>query len=78
MKRKQSLKDMLKNKREKSAYKLDKNESRIQNKYDSYYGKDITKSYGVSPVLTKYYKNGLTSGQSSMKQMKNGYSFTRY
>ena len=78
MKRKQSLKDMLKNKREKSGYKLDKNESRIQNKYDSHYGKDITKSYGVSPVLTKYYKHGINAGQGSMKEMKSGYSFTRY
>jgi hypothetical protein len=78
LKRKQSLKDILKNKREKSGYKLDKNESKVENKYDSYYGRDINKSYGVSPVLTKYYKNGIASGQGSLKEMKTGYSFTRY
>lgn len=57
---------------------MEKNESKYENKYDSYYGKDATKSYGVSPVLSKYYKNNMVSGQGSLKEMKTGYSFSRY
>jgi hypothetical protein len=58
LRKKQSLKDILKNKREKSALRADKSEAKLDTgKYDSayHYAKEYNK-YGNSPVLAKYYK----------------------
>ena len=77
MKRKQSLKDILRNKRDKSGYKGEK-EGKYENKMEGYFAKETGKSYGVSPVLSKYYKHSPMAGQSSMKDMKAVYSYSRY
>jgi hypothetical protein len=54
------LKDILKNKREKSGYKPDKSDPKVD-KYESYhyYGKE--KPYGASQLMAKYYKNNPNS-----------------
>jgi hypothetical protein len=72
LKKKQSLKDMLRGKkektlpREKSEGKIDRCESGSRyeglvnyNNYAKDYG---TKSYGTSPLLAKYYKGGTVGG----------------
>lgn len=82
LRKKQSLKDILKNKREKSVCKYDKNNSfsqKLEAKYceGNMFSKD--KYCAPSPLLAKYNKNSASQGQNTFfKDMKSAYNYTRF